>query len=183
MSIDPHLAAALGFHRMKYTVVERERRWLCAGVTRERIVQSLEITDVYVPDTRMRLRAARPLDGGTPMLRLTRKADVDARTRLISSIYLPPEEFAVLASALNGPRIIKLRHRLQVEGGVAVSVDEFQGELTGLVLAEAEFETAEALTAFPHPDFAIREVTDDERYTGGWLAMNGLPEVREGTGR
>lgn len=54
-------------------------------------------------------------------------------------------------------------------------VDKFQGSLSGLILAEAEFDTDTQLAAFPHPDFAIREVTEDERYTGGRLAMNGLP--------
>ena len=46
------------------------------------------------------------------MLRLSRKADVDARTRLITSVYLPESEFAVLAAALPGRRLRKIRHRL-----------------------------------------------------------------------
>jgi CYTH domain-containing protein len=54
-------------------------------------------------------------------------------------------------------------------------VDEFQGELDGLILAEAEFKTPELLAAFPIPDFAVREVTDDPRFTGGYLATSGLP--------
>ena len=56
-----------------------------------------------------------------------------------------------------------------------VSVDRFDGPLAGLILAEAEFETAAALAAFPHPDFAVREVTDDPRYGGGALIRDGLP--------
>jgi hypothetical protein len=36
------------------------------------------------------------------------KADVDVHTRLITSIYLPEEEFAILAAALPGVRIKKL---------------------------------------------------------------------------
>ena len=54
-------------------------------------------------------------------------------------------------------------------------VDEFLGELAGLVLAEAEFKTPASLAAFPAPDFAIREVTDDPRYTGIQLATRGMP--------
>ena len=34
------------------------------------------------------------------------------------------------------------------------------------------------LAAFPTPDFALREVTDDPRYTGGTLAVNGRPSER-----
>ncbi len=176
MDIDEETAAVLGFPKPQYRSVERERRWLCAEVPRDRIVNSQAITDLYVDGARLRLRAARPLDGGAPLLRLTRKADVDSRTRLITSIYLPENEFAILASALTGSRIEKVRHRLrQVPGIVHVSVDEFQGELAGLVLAEAEFETLELLARFPMPDFAVREVTDDPRYTGASLAKNGLP--------
>ena len=175
MSVDQKTATALGFHRPRYMAVERERRWLCHAVPRDRVAETVEITDVYITGTRMRLRAARPLAGGPPMLRLTRKVDVDARTRLLTSIYLPDEEFAVLAAALTGPKIVKLRHRLQPSDGVTFGIDEFQGSLGGLILAEAEFDTDAHLAAFPHPDFAIREVTDDERYTGGLLAIDGLP--------
>lgn len=48
-----------------------------------------------------------------------------------------------------------------------MSVDEFKGELAGLILAEAEFENDEALASFAIPPFAVREVTDDPEYTGG----------------
>ena len=110
------------------------------------------------------------------MLRLSRKADVDPHTRLITSIYLPEEEFAVLAAWLPGVRVKKLRHRLQRLPGVAMLIDEFRGELDGLIMAEAEFDTPEQLASFTMPEFAVREVTDDPRFTGGYLVKNGLPE-------
>ena len=175
MDIDPQIATDLGFPKPHYTLVERERRWLCRDVPRELVVRSEEITDLYVTGTRLRLREARPLDGGAPMLRLTRKADVDIHTRLITSIYLPEEEFAVMAASLSGVRIKKRRHRLQGPPGVMLLVDEFCGDLNGLILAEAEFDTPERLAAFPMPDFVEREVTDDPRYTGGCLIKHGLP--------
>jgi CYTH domain-containing protein len=109
------------------------------------------------------------------MLRLTRKVDVDAHTRLLTSIYLPESEFAMLARALSGVRLRKIRHRLRPVDGVTILVDEFQDGLAGLVMAEAEFETIEQLRAFPMPDFASREVTDDPRYGGGSLTKNGIP--------
>jgi hypothetical protein len=59
--------------------------------------------------------------------------------------------------------------------GVVDLIDEFQDELAGLVMAEAEFKTPDLLAAFPMPDFAFREVTDDPRFTGGYLSTNGLP--------
>lgn len=175
MSIDQEIAERLGFPRPQYTAIERERRWLCGEVPRERVRRTEAITDLYVTGARLRLREARPIDGGKPMLRLTRKADVDIHTRLITSIYLPEEEFAVLATSLQGSRIKKLRHRLEPVEGVSMLVDEFQDELAGLVLAEVEFKTSELLKAFSGPDFAIREVTDDPRFTGGYLVKNGIP--------
>ncbi len=51
----------------------------------------------------------------------------------------------------------------------------FGGELEGLILAETEFPSEEEMRAHPIPDFAVRDVSDDVRYTGGWLVENGLP--------
>ena len=113
MDIDPETAKALGFPKPAFTVVEYERRWLCRDVPREKVIRSERITDLYVAGSRLRLREARPIDGGPARLRLSRKADVDSRTRLITSIYLPEEEFAVLAASLPGLRIEKLRHTLR----------------------------------------------------------------------
>jgi CYTH domain-containing protein len=177
MDIDPAIAKALGFPKPAYTVVERERRWLCREVPRDLIARTETIVDLYVTGAQLRLREARLLDGGPAMLRLSRKADVDARTRLITSIYLPENEFAVLAAALPGRRIRKIRHRLKAPPGVVLSADEFQGELSGLRMVEAEFDTPERMASFVMPDFAIREVTDDPRFGGGYLIANGLPDV------
>jgi CYTH domain-containing protein len=175
MDVDQELANALGFPRPQYTAVERERRWLCRELPRSLIRQTLTVTDRYISGTRLRLREMRPVDGGAAQLRLSRKADVDAQTRLITSIYLPEAEFAVLAAALPGAVLTKVRHRLHAPTGVLLSVDEFQGDLAGLLLAEAEFKSAEELAAFPSPDFALAEVTSDPAYTGAALATHGLP--------
>jgi CYTH domain-containing protein len=83
----------------------------------------------------------------------------------------------VLAAALAGPRLTKTRHRLQAPPGVVASVDEFHGDLAGLILAEAEFQNDEAMEAFPTPAFAVREVTAEREYTGAWLAHHGRPVV------
>ena len=64
-------------------------------------------------------------------------------------------------------------HRLHRLPGVVMAVDEFQAELDGLIMAQAEFETPAAL---PMPDFAAREVTDGPRFTGAYLVSSGLPK-------
>jgi CYTH domain-containing protein len=177
MEIDAETAAALGWPKAKYAWVERERRWLCAAVPWDRVAATEQVADLYVTGTKLRLREAIPADGGPPMRRLSRKADVSPAMRLLTSIYLAPEEFAVL-SALPGRMLRKTRHRLAPTPGAAhLCVDVFEGDLAGLILAEAEFDDMDAMAAFATPEFAICEVTQDLRYTGGALVADGLPDL------
>src|ERR1700729_641256 len=111
MDVDSETAAALGWPKAKYAWVERERRWLCVAVPWDRVAATEVITDLYVTGTRLRLREAIPTGGGPPMRRLSRKGDVNPAVRLLTSIYLAPEEFALLSS-LPGARLRKTRHRL-----------------------------------------------------------------------
>lgn len=175
MAIDRVIAEALHFPKPAFTVVEHERRWLCRDFPRDQVIRSERITDLYVTGSHLRLREARQLDGKMARLRLTRKASVDARTHLVTSIYLPEEEFAVLAAALPGTRLTKLRHKLQSPADIVLSVDQFQGTLAGLTLVEAEFRSPERMACFGKPEFATLEVTDDLRYGGGHLAAHGIP--------
>ncbi len=182
MDIDPEIAASLGFPKLRYVFVEHERRWLCASLPRELVTETERITDLYVTGSSMRLREARSLSGQSSMLRLTRKVDVNARMRLISSIYLHESEFSLLQAALTGSVLRKRRHRLKSEAQVVLAVDEFEGDLAGLMLLEAEFPSAQALRDFVAPSYADVEVTDDPRFTGGQLANHGLPTHREAPG-
>lgn len=111
------------------------------------------------------------------MRRLGRKADVQASVRLLTSIYLSDNEFALLSS-LPGNVLRKTRHYLGTVNGSELSVDEFAGPLAGLIMAEAEFEDMESLSSYLSPDFAFQEVTEDISYTGGELALNGRPKGR-----
>ncbi len=174
MEIDAATAAAHGWPKLKYAVVERERRWLCDAVPLDLVERAAAITDLYVTGTRLRLREAVPQGGGAPQRRLGRKADVTADTRLLTSIYLSDAEFARLA-VLPGRRLRKTRHTLRPIAGVALAVDRFEGELAGLILAEAEFDSNAAMRAYVAPSFCGREVTADTRYTGGALVEIGLP--------
>lgn len=173
--IDQETAAALGWPKSKYAWIERERRWLCRAVPFDRVVRTEAFTDLYVEGTQLRLREALPADGGPPMLRLGRKADVNPAVRLLTSIYLSAEEFRLLSS-LPGKMLRKTRHYLGPVDGAEMSVDVFEGALDGLIMAEAEFGDVEAMNRYPLPDFAFREVTEDIRYTGGRLATDGLPD-------
>lgn len=171
MTADP---AAPGFLKPeKYAAMERERRWLCAGLPDLPVLRAEVIEDLYVDNSRLRLRRATPVGGGEPVLRLSKKADLAPDRRLITTLYLTEAEYG-LFTGLQGRRLGKTRHYYAAEGAT-LSVDRFEGPLAGLFLAEAEFDDDAAMAAFPDPDFALREVTADDRYTGGRLVMDGRP--------
>ena len=50
------------------------------------------------------------------------------------------------------------------------SIDVYEGNLLGLVLAEIESYSEVEISPLPVPEFAISEVTDDQLFTGGKLA-------------
>lgn len=110
------------------------------------------------------------------MRRIARKADVNPFVRLLTTIYLSDEEFSLLSS-LPGSVLTKTRHHVGTVNGVEVSIDEFSGDLAGLIMAEAEFDDMQTLTSYPMPEFAFAEVTHDPRYRGSELVANGLPKI------
>jgi CYTH domain-containing protein len=150
----------------KYARFELERRFLLDHLPGDSGPGTL-IVDRYIARSRLRLR-----DAGS-QYKLTQKeapAPPDFAVTTITTIYLSPEEFEIV-SVLPGPELRKRRHHLG-----PYSIDVFEGELSGLVLAERSYASEEEMRADSPPEFAVREVSDDVRYTGGWLAANGLPE-------
>ena len=79
-------------------------------------------------------------------------------------MYLSSDEFQVLAQ-LPAMRLSKTRFSVPPFG-----IDVFDGQLQGLILAEAEFDSPEAAEALSVPSFMAREVSADDRFTGGQLA-------------
>ena len=66
------------------------------------------------------------------------------------------------------------RYEIEHEQGV-IEVDVFEGNLSGLVMAEIEFASVEASQDFRPPPWFSREVTDDARYKNKNLAQSGPP--------
>ena len=132
------------------------------NVTVERVRR---ITDRYIDGTTLRLREVREGDGPA-IYKLTQKiakpAD-GAQQGLITNMYLTAGDFSVLAQ-LPAATLCKTRY-----SGPPFGIDRFEGELQGLLLAEAEFNSATDACALALPSFIVREVTSDLRFTGGEL--------------
>ena len=60
-------------------------------------------------------------------------------------------------------------------GAAMVEVDEYEGDLRGLLVAEVEFDDEAASDAFTPPDWFGPEVTEDDRYKNRALAVDGRP--------
>ncbi|HXW38687.1 MAG TPA: hypothetical protein VEJ44_03250 [Acidimicrobiales bacterium] len=159
---------------LRYARPERERRFLLGRPPPGPCIRRAEISDLYVAGTRLRVRRAEETTttGRQVVYKLTQKIPAaNGAPGRITTIYLSEEEHARVRK-LPGEELRKLRYSVPPFG-----VDVFGGELAGLLLAEAEFETPEEESAFPPPDVAVAEVTGDVRFTGGRLIGTRRPAL------
>jgi len=111
----------------------------------------------------LRLREQRE-EGAAPQFELTQKLSAESSGEpqgLITTVYLVREEFEVIAG-LPARILSKIRQSVPPFG-----MDVFQGELTGLVLAQAEFNSVAEASALALSSFIACELTDDSRFTAG----------------
>jgi GNAT superfamily N-acetyltransferase len=161
----------------KYARRERERRFLLAAMPKGHSVRRVLIEDRYLVGTRLRLRRMTDLDPdgepGRVTYKLTQKIPSSDRTPgLITTLYLSAPEYHAV-SAVPARRLRKVRTSIPPFG-----VDEFQDTLTGLILAEAEFDTDDEAAAMEPPEGVVAEVTADERFTGGRLVEASSDQIR-----
>lgn len=163
---------------LKYAHLERERRFLLAtapsGLTPRR---SLVIQDRYLRGTRLRLRVVDEQDR-VRVYKLGQKVRLDESSPADlahTTMYLGDTEFAVLARL---PADTLEKTRLLVDAdGAKVAVDCFHGVLAGLVLAEVDLGVDGGMPSAV-PGDPVREVTADERFTGGALAVTSSSHLR-----
>lgn len=138
---------------------EIERKFLVRNntwrrnATRTRYRQGFLSTE---PERTVRVRIAG--DRGT----LTIKGKTIGATRAEFEYDIPRDEAEQLLDTLcQRPLIEKVRYVLR-EGSHTWEVDVFEGDNTGLVVAEIELQAEDE--AFERPDWLGEEVTDDPRY-------------------
>lgn len=166
----------------KYARYELENRFLLDRVpSGTRQDDGWLITDRYVIGTRLRLRRMEPLGGGENVFKLGQKnvpSPPDYSRVTITNIYLSPREHDILA-ALPANELRKRRHHLD-HGDRVYGIDVFEKQLAGLILAEIGFATTDEWREHRLiPDFAVRDVSRDVRFTGGALAVTTRQQVTE----
>jgi len=156
----------------KYAKLELERRFLLREQPPDLDASDAwRILDRYIDGTRLRLRRMDRLEGAETVYKLSKKEVPDAGdfSRIaITTIYLTDEEYRRL-EPLPARVLAKRRYKLR-DGASVYSVDVFDGNLSGLVLAEISFDSEEEMAAHAVPPFAAAEVSRDESYTGAALA-------------
>jgi hypothetical protein len=116
----------------------------------------------------------RPARSAEPELKLTQKVPATRPgpvSGLITNFYLSRAEYDLLVTL---PAAELAKTRLSFPPYV---IDVFGPPRHGLVLAEVEMPTDAGLAACPPPPGSVAEVTSDERFTGGRLAVTRRPEL------
>ncbi|MDP9341654.1 MAG: hypothetical protein M3Q23_06025 [Actinomycetota bacterium] len=168
----------------KYARIEREWRFLLAELPdHQAVLRVRRVIDRYFPGTALRLRRLEETVDGEERLEyeLTQKlgpGEPGPPRPLITNLYLSQAAYDLLAR-LPGDDLSKTRYSVAplAIGGIDV-FDVFEPPLDGLVLAESEFETDEAMAAFRPPEFVLAEVTNEPRFSGAHLARTGRAVLR-----
>ena len=159
----------------RYARIERERRFLLAQFpSNATVVRNRRIRDNYIEGTNLRLREQR-YDDGLTTFKLTQKLPArgnGGQQGFITSMYLTQDEFQVLVQ-LPARKLTKIRFSVPPFG-----IDVFDGNLEGLILAEAEFDSSAAAEALTVPPFVAGEVSSDDRFTGGQLVRASRQDIQ-----
>jgi adenylate cyclase len=149
---------------------EIERKFLVSVIPEDRGAGTA-IAQGYLPlasdDTELRVRRK----GDATVLTVKRGGGLD---RGEEEVAISTEAFDALWPLTKGHRIEKRRYEIPHAGAI-IELDEFGGQLEGLLLAEVEFDAKEASQGFEPPAWLGREVTNDARYGNRSLAERERP--------
>lgn len=158
---------------LKYARTEEERRFLLKATPADLDPEKsfVRIFDNYLAGTRLRLRRMETPTGMVLVYKLGQKyhtADQESHQAIMTNMYLNEAEYNTLAK-LGGTILVKRRYPY-LYAGHSYGIDVFEGELYGLILAEIEQFPGQEIHNLPIPQFSVREITDDPRFSGGELA-------------
>jgi CYTH domain-containing protein len=150
-----------------YARLEREQRWVLSGLPDD-VVDPVDIQDHYLTGSTLRLR--RMSSGAGTVYKMGQKVRAipgSPERVALTNMYLSEHEFELLGQ-LMGVTLHKTRWHWPT-GHHTLAVDQFEGSLAGMVLAEVELRDDEAL--LPALGLAVADVTNEDRFSGGRLAQ------------
>lgn len=153
--------------------MEIERKWLVPEVPAEVLAAPSDVIDqgyLTIADDRGETRVRRRGERYS----LTVKSG-GGLVRSEHEIELSAEQFEALWPATEGARVQKLRHVIRAEDGHQIEVDVYRGALSGLTVAEVEFDDPWGAEIFVVPYWFGLEITDDSAYKNQRLALGGRP--------
>ncbi len=161
-----------------YSRYEIEKKFLLKELPEILPESYIDIHDHYLKNSNLRLRIERSNTGeiiGRKLTRKERATDLGAETSIMTSLNLTENDLLALGM-LNGSSLKKRRY-IEEFSERRIIYDQFQGELSGLVLAEIEFKSYEALSKFELNCSGWVEVTGNPEYSGGYLAFKASANV------
>lgn len=157
--------------------MEIERKWL---VEKSEIpynlekLEHLEIEQAYISFSPViRIRSI-----NNKRFILTTKSSAGTESFLSrneAEIEISAEEYSLLMKKSDGRIISKTRYLFERDDKLLEEIDIFEGGLAGLCYLEIEFPDEETAIKFPSPEWTIKDVTADKKFTNGSLARNGMP--------
>ena len=156
----------------------------------ERSSSHLQIFDNYIENTRLRIRSLRSPETKEWTFILQQRFAVNEQFShwKIAEIYLNENEHKIFEpfegreiqknERVESSEVRKNRYFLDLDEK-QISIDLYLGDLWGLILAKAEFETESELIDFEPPKFSVLEVTTDPFFIGGNLVGKNFADVQE----
>ncbi len=169
---------------MKNLEIKFERRFLLADLPDPltRASEHLQYFDDYLTETRLWLRQIRNPQTRQRSGYFVQKyavAPPDLSRFVSAEIELTEREYEVL-SVFEGNQLRYNRYDLTLETGQTILIDMFLNrELWNLVLATAEFSTAEEMKSFEPTAFVKAEITQDEFFSPVKLVNANLEQIRQ----
>ncbi|WIJ26725.1 CYTH domain-containing protein [Devosia sp. RR2S18] len=145
---------------------EIERKFLVSDDSwREGVTESAMLRQGYLSSNAKATVRVRTFDDGRAVV--TFKGASSGMSRAEFEYEIPVEDARELMEIAQPHVIEKRRHHVH-HGGLLWEVDVFEGKLAGLIMAEVELDSEEQAVALP--DWAGKEVTEDDRYFNASLS-------------
>ncbi len=155
---------------------EIERKFLInpASIWKElEICETMRIIRQYYIVSSKEVAVRLRLDEGDNQAILAVKNGLDPMRMNEVEFKIPRNDYFRRLHEKTGFEISKTRYLIDFEGRTW-EVDEFHGNLEGLMVAEIEADDAATITSFPH--WVVEEVTYDTSFKNAVMAVNGRPK-------